>query len=469
MDTATSGMNRGRYVLRLIVISAALYLTLGILIFVNLYSFRQTYRSEEQRHVIQIKEEIDDALHNEDMLDSLDQVVANYAVEIVLLDDSLNPVYETVELKEGQKLQNVLNENAKFEEAGGEVAIDGKQYYLWYVIYRVPFIKQLETFVTRQNVIFGMAFMIIFVLLIGFQRSLLSPLYRVAKSIDKAEKNQLDYSEEDYSKDDDPLSKRVKNYMVKQKKVIKKVNKINTELEVSLGIERQRMEDTLQLTKALVHDLKNPIQQKMIETELNLKKNDYNEAEITTKKEYIKMLQDLLGDINGILRVIRNDPYRIRYVSEELDAVEAMTRTRAHYKPEMSEKDLFFSLEADEEVLFYQNKVGVQLLFHNIFSNMVHYCEKETELSASISMKDDVLEVITKNYSNKFNIEKMRESDNPENVITKTYTPGNNKYGSGYGMYLIKDLAMVLGGEYSFTIEEDVVTGNLRLPSKKED
>lgn len=448
----------------MLVTSAIGYVLIIALVIYSVIGFRKMYRNEENAYIENLQNNISKAMQADNMVEELDKINDQYAVEILVYDDQNQKVYGTLNLQEGTKLRGIVNDNAKVLEKSEKVTVHEKQYHLWYVIYQVPFVKILENFLFKVNVIVIVVYLLLLALIVWFEFRLLHPLQRIAKSIDLAENNEIDdmYTTEG----SDNLNARLTNFFLKQRKTLSDVRTKNTTLEMDLALEREHLENTIHLSRALVHDLKSPIYNVKTESELRLG-NEQNPIRKTLIEKNIEMYTELLTEINGILKVLREDVYSFEKTVEEIDGVKLVYNTQRHNVAEMRRKKMSFFFEGEEKELFYQNKVGVQLLFHNIFSNMALYSEEGSSIEVTMERIENQIVIISRNAASEKNRQRIRMGMKFDTVSEAYVSDSGNVHSSGNGLYLIRQLAKYLGGECSYTFEEDTVITKLIIPDKE--
>ena len=460
-------MSSKKFLWKIIAASFTLYIIIAGLIFYSIYAFKNTYETTEVAYTKEIKDKIDKALQAEDMTAALDELIEDYAVEIIIYDEDEELVYTSLHLKEGQQLAGILNANAKLQEAGGSVEIDGENYYIWYNIYRIPFMNQLESFLLKYNIFILIIFFVLLGMIVILQIYLFKPLYNVKDALDKWQENRFDEVKE--SKD--AVNQELQSYFTKQRDVIKAVSSKNTKLELSLGLERERLRNTVNLSRALVHDLKSPVHKIRVEDELRLGELDITCDESKIISWHIDQADLVLNDINSVLQVLKEEGYRPNSIKESFDLQVIIMNAVEHFKPEMRKKDLYFFYEGEDSEMLVQNKVGAQLVIHNIFSNMVHYSTPGTEINITVNRRGSDLWVMSSNQSSQQNIERMKKSEQLDSLVNESreISQEEYRYSSGNGMYLIKDLSDLLGGGYSYYVEDNVIHSILIIPDKKEE
>lgn len=460
-------MNSKKFLRKIVGISTIFYLIIVVLIIYNIYGFKKEYQKVEIGYTEEVKEQIELAVKEEDIASALAEVTEEYAVEIVLHDAEDQLVYGSVELAEDQQLVDVLNENSKLIEAAGTIEVDGESYHLWYNIYRIPFMNQLEGFLLKYDILILVIFLVLLVMILTFQTHLLRPLYNIKDALDKWRQYRFDEVREG----EDAINQELQSYFGKQRKVIKAVSSKNTELELKLGLERERLNNTINLSRALVHDFKAPLHQIMVENELELDEHSLSEAEKRILKWNIEKIDKVMKNINNVLKILREKGTLIDIAEKEsVDIAAIIMDSFKHFKPEMKKKELYFDYDGEETELMMQNAVGVQILLHNIFSNMVHYSRTDSDIVISVKRDGENVWITGRNESSKINIERMKKSEHLDNLVNEVQDniSEEHEYSSGNGMYLIKDISGLLGGKYTYTVKGNTIFSELVLPDKKE-
>lgn len=447
---------------RLLVVSIIIYLVFALVIVQSVYVFRNLYRDAEDTYIEGVQEDINESLRNAHWKAELDNLVEETAVEIVVRDEDGKRLYSTINLAPDAKIKGVVNDNAKFLESFEQTKIGDQKVSVWYVIYQVPFIKVLQDFILKFNILILLIYIALVLIIIWLQRKLLRPLYQISTSLDRAERNELD--EQSLEEVDDHLNERLKNFFLKQKHTLHKVYGKNTNLEIELALEREHLENTINLSKAMVHDLKGPLHNQLLDTEMTLMNTKEKEQQAFLKKE-IGIYNQLLLEINDILHQLRENVYQFDAGIELFDLVEMVRTSQLYQMNELKHKKLSFFFDGPEQAMIYQNKVAVRLLLHNISSNMVHYTLENSELEISLELIKNDAHLTFKNVTQKHHIQTIKESSN--SPFLGPHATKDNSYSSGNGIYLIKDLAKFLHGSCEYQIEGDQVVIRLVIPNEE--
>lgn len=450
----------------LIIITSASILLYGFIfafLGINLFSVEENYQKQELIYAEEIKVALGKALNAPEPMAALETLIENYALEVMVYDGEQR-IYESIHLAPGQNRQDVLNEGAVFLEAAGEVTLDnGRVVNVWYVIYHMPFIDYLGSFLSFQNVLLMVAFFIILALVMVLQYFLLKPLYGIKDSIEKLEKYEFEAIEEG----EDDINKRMAVFSHQLDHAIRSVQRKNTQLELSLQRERERLSNVIQLSRVLVHDLKSPVYQLLLENESRIEQLEDKEKGIRDLGTYnINQSDKLLHSINDILKLLKEGNYGLNKEQETFDFMAMIFETLKLFKPGMVKKDLSFYVDGPDVLTVYLNKITMRLLLHNIFSNMVQYASEGTELSIEVVMEKDNIYLKAVNESSLENIEGMKKSEQLFNVMDQKET-GDHLYSSGNGLFLIKDLIFLIGGKYGYAVQGNQVILSLHIPVEK--
>lgn len=448
---------------RLLIVSILIYLIFACVIVQSVYVFRNFYRQEENVYIEGIQKNLHAALKKDNWRNELDKLVEEDAIEVILRDKSGNRIYSTIDLADDAKIKGVVNDNAKFLESFEQIKLGEQQASVWYVIYQVPFVNVVQNFIFKFNILILLVYVALVLIIIWLQRKLLTPLYQISKSLDRAERNELD--EKSCADADDQLNERLNNFFLKQKHTLNTVYGKNTNLEVELALEREHLENTINLSKAMVHDLKGPLHNQLLESEMKLMQTEPGERSDFLKNE-INVYNQTLLEINDILHLLRENMYQFDTGVERFDLVDLVRTSQLYQMNELKHKKLSFFFDGPEQAMIYQNKVAMRLLLHNISSNMVHYAVENSELEISLDLVENEAHLIFKNAAENPHLQNILESNRSPFFIPKESQ--DYAYSSGNGVYLIKDLAKFLHGSCEYQIEENYVVTRLIIPNEEQ-
>ena len=83
---------------------------------------------------------------------------------------------KTIDLADDATIKWVVNDNAKFLESFEQTKIGEQRGSVWYVIYQVPFVQVLQSFIFKFNILILLIYIALVLIIIWLQRKLLTPL-----------------------------------------------------------------------------------------------------------------------------------------------------------------------------------------------------------------------------------------------------------------------------------------------------
>lgn len=458
-------MSRRKIIITVNIVLLVVYILVASIVIFKYSEFPKQYEKIEKEYVEQIEEKLNVALglNETEMVAALDKLQEEYAMEIIV-EDKGKSVYQSINLQQSTSYMGSMNEDSILFEMQGYVENGSSRYFVWFAIYHLSSGDYLSWFINQQNILFIISFLVLLVALFVVQWLLVRPLFKISESVKKASEYQFD--EIDAKATDDNVTKDFSKFVHRLRGSISAVSRKHTELESQLQYERERLSNTIVVSKALVHDLKSPVHQLMIENEFQkdhiLKENE----EAHKALDYnIEKTESILLDINNILKMMNND-YNVLEETELFDIVEIAVETTKLFQASLMEKDLYFLLDAPEKLLVYMNKVNMKLLIHNIISNAYQYAQRDSEINFKIELNDYQIIIECKNSSNQEDIERMNRSEQLFNVVESQHE--GNIYSSGNGLFLIKDLTAMFNGEYQMGSEGDIVTVVIQIPVQRQ-
>lgn len=374
----------------------------------------------------------------------------------VILQTKEKVLFQTVDLSYKQNYINSINpEIVAYQHQGYS---NNNEVMKWSVIYKVTNTQYTQIFLFQQNILFSIMFLVLLTFIYVIQFFLFKPINRLVKSIQKAnEQGDIVFE----VTEDDSLNKNINNFMSNLKEKIDYFNQEYTDLEIQLQYEKELLNNTFLVSKALIHELKSPVHALMLENQLFNKNHQPNTAVTTITGINEDRIDSILQDLNMTLRVM-NDGHLQVLISEEFDVVPLLQESIRLFRSMIDTNDLYVDLIVSTNLIIIQKLIYFKLLVHNMFSNTFQYATKETEVTveAYIEMDNIVLEVT--NSLSPDNLKRMQLS---QNIF---YNIPNNKYSSGHGLFLIKDLASLMGGSQEIYERDGRVTVKVSLPIEKQ-
>lgn len=448
---------RKRITQGIIVLVGVAYLFIATFFALNAFSLSDSYADAEKKYAAEVERSMKDALDAYTDSTQFDQLIQEYPMELNVQDEN-GVIYQTVSETNLALLFGVVNRDAIVQEAQFTYPIDGKSLEVWYTLYRMPENYFLGDFLVKQMglllVAFGLAVLSIFLI----QQSLYRPLKQVKSAIAKANEYEFDHindAQDEVNKSFDEFTHKVEN-------TIHAVSRKNTTLETELQRERERLKNTIMVARSLVHDLKTPVHQNLVENELELDKY----IDVLSTKELaernIEISDRILKNINETLAIMKEDIYQEVKDKTKVDIETLYLDTLRMYQGQMQKKQLMMDVSLEETEVIC-NKPSVQLLIHNLISNMVQYAINNTKLYIDVMIKDNKMILHHENKANTEDIERMKKTEQLFNVVQLEKSK-TNVYSSGNGLFLIKDLAHLMDGSYELSIDGNTVIIDVILP-----
>lgn len=460
-----NGMSKKRKPSLLLYILLAAYLALVAMFITILVMFPQWVKQQELRYSSLVQDKIYTVI-KETPKESLEKELVNirdaYPFEISIYKKE-QKIFQTLPEISFSNLRNVLQDDVIIIEQQGVIDTDaGESYQVWYSIYRLPVQQYLDSIFMLQILLIGVSFLIVLTVSIILQKMLIKPLNQVKDSIGKLEAYDLDAIESS----SDVINEGVKRFAVGLQGKITAVSRNHTALEQALQSERERLANMMTVSRGVIHDLKSPLHQTMIENDYFLKESVDISKEARVVAEYNRERMDkIIGQVNEVLNLLDTDPKTMVEVKNEFDIIQLFKDIRKGFSVFIQNRNVSFYADMPEELLVYLNKVSIHLIIHNMLSNAVKYAKPTSEIEFEIYVEDDVLHISCSNEASKKDIERIHDSEQLFTaIVDETNTEGEYVYSTGNGLYLIKELASLVEGTYSLGDEQNTIIVSVNIP-----
>ncbi|QIK70398.1 HAMP domain-containing histidine kinase [Erysipelothrix sp. HDW6C] len=435
-----------------------LYLLLILAFTINAITLSNQHERNEQEYItsleLEIKDTIDKNKHNTAMLrEKLNAITETQSLEISL-NSSEEVIYATVPFSDVYIKTGILNRNAIIYEAQGEY----DTFDLWYAIYKPDTSSVTSTYLLRQTIFVGFGSLITLMLLYLLRNRLRAPLNQLKTAISAIRNYEFDRIDAG----SDVINEELFEFSQELEHNISQVSQKYSQLEISLERKRERLANTITVSKSFIHDLKSPIYQLMLENELYLSRLKHPSQE-TTDIVNLNLSQNvrLMNRINEVLGILKESSFDNALTQEHFDVIPVFFEIIKGFKPIIMTKDVTLDYITHDTLFLTTNKAALQLLMHNLISNALNYATDHSEVSITITEEDHEVIFKFKNQSSPNNIKNMRLS---ENLFSKSQATLGNKYSSGNGLFLIKDLCMILNAQYNLNTDNDEICILIRLP-----
>lgn len=441
--------NRLRFTL-IITLALFVYASLIVAIVFVVNDSKDRFQAKENEYINQAQKALNQALLSTNYQEELNAVMEQFPMElIVMYQDQV--VFQTLELGKGQSLKGVLNQSVITVESQGMFDRYNEQWFVWYSLYHMPSYHFFSELLTIQNYLIISAFMIVLAIVLFLQYYLLKPLMSLKKTLKQLNQYQFD----NIVSFDDTINLELNQFAHHMNQSIQQVSLENTQLEVDLNTERNQLENVIVFSKALVHNLKTPLHQTLLENEFQLSQMEQPSKEVKALIDYnVSRTDYVLKEVNKVLAYLSGDVYSNKYDQEEVDLVKVIRECVHLLYPSIDKKEISLNIITPDQFMIRINPMVMSMLIHNLVSNMILYATINSEVTIDLEETNQFVTLQFINESTKDNIQRLNASEE----ILKIITNKDNQYSTGKGLNLTKNLITLLGGSYTNEVEGNVVT-----------
>lgn len=442
----------------------AAYIAMAIVFLLTLFQMPKWLETAELHYIADVQEKIHTIIETnvqKDIKTALIELRKEYGFEIALYDNK-TVIYQSIEGVNFESLRSILANSAVVYETQGTITGLTKDYHIWYSIYHPDLQVYVNNLFSLQTIFIFVGFLILLTVTILLRRTLHKPLEQVKIAVEKLELYEL----EDFAVEtDDVINQSMQRFAHNLYGKIRAVSREHTELEYALQSERERLQNMITVSRGIIHDLKSPLHQTLVENDYLLKQNKSLSKEAATVAEYnIHRMEETIEQINDVLKLMNSD---IKAMTEEMDNFDiiAMYRDiRQSFLLMMEEREVWLNSDIPETLFVYINKVVARLIMHNMLSNAVKYATADTEIYFKIDIIDNQLHLSCTNEATPQNIERIYRNEELFYAIQDNEAQREYVYSTGNGVYLIKELTNIAGGVFEIQTEASLVTINAILP-----
>lgn len=437
------------------------YIIVSVFFAYNLFQFPKQYTESEMNRVEDVERELKEILDNDyqNIETRLDTMVVNYAMDIMIVQGDVT-VYSSVPFDNPLYFTGSTNESAILLETQGFYNVQDVQHEIMLKVYHAPNAAEFKPFLTNQTYALIIYFLLLTLILLIMLKYVLKPLETVRASIRSIDEYDFDSVE----KGSDELTQGISDFSKKLKGSMDAVARQHTELERELQIKSDRLDNTIAVSRAYVHDLKTPVHQLLLENEDYIENLEHpNKETLMLAHINAKRADTIMKRVNDILKMMNKNIYEVDQETRIVDVVSVLTNSINYFMKDFERRKLTVELEVDEATYAEVNVVYLKLLVHNLISNMVQYALEATTIIIVVDEISDAVSISCTNKGTLHDIERMAKS---EYILNALSDEGNkeNKYSSGNGLFLIRDLAQLMRGTFTPIYSEDSVTVTVTFP-----
>jgi len=156
----------------------------------------------------------------------------------------------------------------------------------------------------------------LFSIIILIKYILVLPLTQIKANLAKIEN--YDFEEVLAIPVEDEINEKLHHFVSGLQNNIQNISRDFTKLEQALQVEKERLNNTITVSRAFIHDLKSPLHQTMLENELELSKSQ-DERLKTTLTYNVERAETTIQTINDILKIMDENIYDLNKIIEPVD------------------------------------------------------------------------------------------------------------------------------------------------------
>lgn len=437
----------------------SIYAIVLCIFFLFIYFMPKQYEQEEQTYIKDSEKLILAALQEKTVDSSkkqMDEAIKEYPMELVVVVDG-EIFYNTTSLTTIKPiyLETYVNESAILVQKQGEVdSTLGSHVSYWYTLYRMPNEHGMVSSYYLTIAIFTFALLsIIFFFMAFIQFYFFKPMSTLKESLKKVSDN--NFSE--VKPDTDVINKEFKEFSSRVDNFSKNVLSNYTVQEKELANTKRIFEENLLYSRAIIHDLKTPVHELLLENEYELNKGGKQEI----LNFNIKQADAILNKLNNVLKSLNTDVSYYESRIETFDVVELVAKQVKKFSGSLRQKKLLIDIHQPEQLMVTSSRVSIELMVQNMLSNAIQYAVDESDITLDIEKVGALCQINCSNISEIENIERIQK----KNQFFSTYSGSNSnyQYSSGSGLYFIEELAQLIGSEYQLELNDNVVNVKISL------
>ncbi|MDR3214969.1 MAG: HAMP domain-containing histidine kinase [Bacilli bacterium] len=439
-----------------LVIIFIIYFILVIAGMIFLGQLSSIHDSSQRNYENKIKTEINNILNNNqsntgNIKKELTSLYDNNRLELYLKNDR-EVIFNSLKVNDINELKGLVNKNVISYQSKYTQIINNEKYEIWINIY----FKDLQSVYDGTVIILSIIIVVFnFLILVSIYLTYLNtvnPLKALSKNINALSHFQFKdvYTQQDYD-NYNALSLEIKQFAYR---IDQAINDIEKEyLDNKKALIKKDIDSNIKnnMIKALIHDLKTPLMILMFNIE-RLKLSD-NDEEI---KNSLAIVEHLPTKINEILNIINKEGFDI--ANTNFNIVKYLNTLIKVYYPLFIEKDVDFNLESPDEILYYGNKEIIKQIFNNTLSNALKYLSNGNVININISNEKHNIIIQILNSSAYISLEQQEH-------IFDMIRYREDVEGSGYGLFLTKNLLAYLKGEITFSYQNNQAKFKITIPN----
>jgi len=441
------------------------YISLIVLFLVVVFSIQTWLQQAELRYTEQTQIKIAEVFKNNiksDLPEAFINLREEFPLEIVINTDIGEFVFSSIPGLTLTNARAVIPAAVGAVEASGEIDGKNETYLIWYTIYRPAATTYIKNLFTLQLFFILVSFIIIITITYYLYRYLIKPLTTVKQTITKLENYELDEIEIAV---EDEITEGMQRFAISLQDNISIVSRNHTQLEYALQLERERLQNMITVSRGIIHDLKSPLYQTLLENEVFLHRNPNIEENAIAVAQYnVERLDNIMQRITEVLQLLDTNVKEMMEVKDKFDLAQIVREIRLGFTTSLETGDYWLTTDMPENLVIQINKVTIYLIIHNMLTNAIQYAIPETEIILTCFVEAGILHISCENEATTSNIIRIHRSETLFQNTEKADDGTGYVYSTGNGVYLIRELTKILKGEYALIVEGEKVMFNVQIP-----
>ncbi len=238
---------------------------------------------------------------------------------------------------------------------------------------------------------------------------------------------------------------------------------VRNQLNENLKTLNKKNEELDKFSYSTSHELRAPITSALGLT--NLMRLEFGKDEQIL--EYVELLEKSLkrlGDfITEIADFSRNEKYDVQLT--EIDIIDMIKQTIAELSFMVGADRIKYILEPSKELLVFSDKLRLQVILSNLISNAIKYHDlgkRSPEIKISVKKSGNEFQILCEDNGTGI------DPDHQKKVFDMFFTTGSKSYGTGLGLYILRESVNKLDGKASFVSKQGSgTTFKIELPNHK--
>lgn len=444
------------------VIISCLYIFFSIRINTE-YSKLEVHTIDEVR--IGINQILSEVSTDNEKIEEIKELIKKYPMEILLKKNN-QQLFSTLPNGNINNITGILNENVVLLEKQDVLKIGNDSYIVMYVIYHPSMVDYLTK---QMNYLLTFTILLCIIILFSVFYMifiLFNPLESIKKALLHLQESNYEFT---FDADTNALpiefSRFVKNIHDREMTISNRY----IDLELRLLIEREKTNFFIQIMRGKIHELKTPIHKNILMSELlDIEKQNLCRTTKQFLKENIEANEKLIYAVSELLKLTNTNMIDFNMLNQKFDFVELFNDIYQIFGIYIRNRKLSSYMELPETAHVFMNRMLVELIVHNLLSNMIRYAKEETEINIEIYYEFNRSIVMKlENKISDTDIERIKKI-NQTGLKQEELQNEQHKYSTGEGITLVKKLVEFVKGDYKISFGDDTIQVYLHLPSLDE-